>query len=106
MNGNWGKVILFSILFCILGFILGRVTCGDCRGGSCDKDDMHGMMHGGMKGDCDMHDMKGDCDMHGMKGDACEHGEKDKCCDMKGDSAKCSDMDGHKMMMHDSTMAK
>ena len=100
MNGNWGKVILFSILFCILGFILGRVTCGDCRGGSCDKDGMRGdacMMHGGMKGDCDMHDMKGDCDMHG---------KKDKCCDMKGDSAKCShDMDGH-MMMHDSTMAK
>ncbi len=86
MNGNWGKVILFSILFCILGFILGRITCGDCRGGSCDRDGMGG----------------GACAMHGeMGGEACMHGKKGKCCTMKGDSA----MDHHGMEqgMTDST---
>jgi hypothetical protein len=104
MNGNWGKVILFSILFCILGFILGRVTCGDCRGGSCDRDGMRGdacMMHGGMMGG----GMKGDCDMKGMRGDCDMHGKKDKCCDMKGDSANVGMMKG-RMMRGDSASAK
>jgi hypothetical protein len=50
--------------------------------------------------------MRGDaCMMHGMRGGHAMHGMKGKCCDMMGDSAKCSDMEGHGMM-HDSTMSK
>ena len=83
MNGNWGKVILFSILFGVLGFILGRVCSGSCGTSGCGPDGKRGeaCMHGGMKGDCDM------------------HGEKGKCCTMKGDSA----MDHHGMD-HDHAM--
>ena len=97
MNGNWTKVLLFSILFGVLGFILGHICGGRCGGGSCDRGEMNGdacMEHGGMM-------------MHGdMKGGACMHGEKGKCCDMKGNSAKCShDMD-ERSMAHDSTKAK
>ena len=92
MNSNWTKILLFSILFAILGFILGRVTCGSCGPANCGPEGMHG----------------GACTMHGdMKGEACEHGKKGKCCDMKGDSAMAGhDMDDDHMMMHDSTMAK
>lgn len=68
MNGNWAKILLFSILFLVLGFILGRV-CGNCGGGKCGP--------GGMRGEACM--MKGE-----MGGDACMHGKKGKCCSMKG----------------------
>ncbi|MBK8580696.1 MAG: hypothetical protein IPL86_02285 [Flavobacteriales bacterium] len=91
MNGNWGKVILFSILFCILGFILGRVTCGSCGPAGCERGEMHG----------DACKKGGACAHDDMKGEACEHGKKGKCCTMKGDSAMLhSGMDG---AMSDST---
>ena len=77
MNGNWAKIPLFSILFLVLGFILGRV-CGNCGGGKCGPGEMRG----------------GGCAMHGdMGGEACMHGNKGKCCSMKGDPA----MDHHGM---------
>jgi hypothetical protein len=76
MNSNWAKILLFSILFLVLGFILGRV-CGNCGGGKCGPGDMHGA--------CSTHE--------GMGGEACAHGKKDKCCSMMGDSA----MDHHGM---------
>ena len=96
MNGNWIKILIFSLIFGILGFILGHICGRHCGGDSCERG---GMMHGDA---CMMHG-----GMHGMKDDACMHGEKGKCCDMKGDSAEADhDMDGHHMMMHDSTTAK
>ena len=95
MNGNWGKVILFSILFCILGFILGRVTCGSCGPANCGPDGMRG--EACMKGGACMHD--------GMKGEACEHGKKGKCCTMKGDSAMGQGDMMHGNAMMDSTAA-
>ena len=92
MNSNWAKILLFSILFAVLGFILGRVTCRSCGPSNCGPE--------GMRGEA--------CMMHGdMKGDACEHGKKGKCCTMKGDSAIGDhDMDDHHMMMNDSTTGK
>lgn len=78
MNGNWAKILLFSILFLVLGFILGRMCGNGCGTEKCGP--------GGMHGDA--------CAMHGgMHGEACMHGMKGKCCTMKGDSA----MDHHGM---------
>ncbi len=72
MNGNWAKILLFSLLFLILGFLLGRMCGAGCTDGKCGP--------GGMRG--------GDCSMHGgMSEEACAHGKKGKCCTMKGDSA-------------------
>lgn len=67
MNGNWGKIILFSLLFLVLGFILGRL-CGNCGGGKCGPGGMHG----------------GDRAMHG--GHCGEGGGQGKCCNIKGGS--------------------
>ncbi|HQV40121.1 MAG: hypothetical protein IPO60_13770 [Flavobacteriales bacterium] len=98
MNSNWAKILLFSILFGVLGFILGRMCGNGCGTDKCGPEGKRGsacMMHGGMKGDCD------------MKGEACMHGKKGKCCTMKGDSAMAGhDMDDHHMMMNDSTAGK
>lgn len=78
MGNNWAKILLFSILFGVLGFILGRMCGMHCATEKCGP--------GGMGG--------GACMMHGgMGGDACGHGMKGKCCSMKGDSA----MDQHDM---------
>lgn len=68
MNGNWAKILLFSFLFLVLGFILGRL-CGNCGGGKCGP--------GGMRG--------GACAMHGGHGG--EIGEHGTCCGMKGGPA-------------------
>ncbi|MCO6482817.1 MAG: hypothetical protein J5I62_08485 [Flavobacteriales bacterium] len=69
MNNNWAKILLFSLLFLVLGFVLGRM-CGTDKCGP-----------GGMRGEA--------CMMHG--GEACKMGKKGKCCSMKGDST----MDHH-----------
>lgn len=79
MNGNWGKVILFSILFCVLGFILGRVTSGGCGPSSCDRDGMRGTA----------------CAHEGMKGEGRSHGMKGKCCAMDADSTAVPDSTSH-----------
>ncbi|MBX2982110.1 MAG: hypothetical protein WBB32_17105 [Flavobacteriales bacterium] len=63
MNSNWAKILLFSILFGVLGFILGRV-CGSCGPRSCGNTEM----------------MAGSCAHGGMMG-------KGKCCNMKGEKA-------------------
>lgn len=83
MNNQWAKIILFSLLFGVLGFILGRVCAMHCGAGNCGP--------GGMRG--------GACAMHGgMGGDACQHGMKGKCCTMEGDSATSHHaMEGHAM---------
>lgn len=75
MNGNWAKILLFSLLFGVLGFILGRMCGSGCGTEKCGP--------GGMHGEACTHDgMKAGCDMHGKKG---------KCCTMGGDPA----MDPH-----------
>ncbi|MBS1583396.1 MAG: hypothetical protein JST66_14445 [Bacteroidetes bacterium] len=65
MNTNWSKILLFSLLFGILGFVLGRM-CGSChRDAACGREgamECHGEGHG--KGAC--------CkpgEHHGMAGD-------------------------------------
>jgi hypothetical protein len=89
MNGNWIKILVFSLIFGILGFILGHMCGSHCGGGSCGRSEMHGdacMEHGGMQG--------------------MMHGKKDKCCAMMGDSAMAGHgMDDH-AMAHDSAMAE
>jgi hypothetical protein len=70
MNGNWAKILLFSLIFGILGFILGRM-CGSCGTDNCGP--------GGMRGEACMHE--------GMRGDRGMHGKKGKCCNMKGERA-------------------
>jgi hypothetical protein len=104
MNTNWAKILLFSLLSFVLGFILSCLVCGPCMGGrgGCDKDmgGCHRRMsccdadgnceHGGScckaGGQCD----KAGCDhaalMEGHGGAACMrgHGGKGACC-AKGD---------------------
>lgn len=79
MNTNWSKILLFSLLSFALGFIVSRLTCGNCHGGGCGQEaSCHGSMsqcdHGGKccsggGSHCD----KADCD-HKMGGACCKGG--------------------------------
>lgn len=60
MNSNWSKILLFSLLFGVLGFILGHVFGASCSEGKCDKGSMSA-----------------------MRSEACAHDGKEKCCMMK-----------------------
>lgn len=70
MNTNWSKILLFSLLFGALGFILGRM-CGHAHG-------------------CGHHEGCGPREEACMQGGHCEggmhggmmHGEKEACCAM------------------------
>ena len=81
MNTNWAKILLFSLLFGIAGFFIGRTCMSNCGDkGGCHKEmsccDKNGdCVHGGScckaGGECS----KKDCD-HGSK---CGRGGK-ACC--------------------------
>jgi len=62
MDTNWGKILLFSLLFGAVGFLIGRTTGGGChRGGGCGKgacvasacceNGMRGERHHGKRGE-------------------------------------------------------
>ncbi|MFT3886480.1 MAG: hypothetical protein QM724_13970 [Flavobacteriales bacterium] len=61
MNTNWTKILLFSLLFGAIGFLLGRVCGHGCGDQGCERGKME--CHG--KGACD----KAGCDQ--QKGAAC-----------------------------------
>lgn len=65
MNTNWSKILLFSLLFGVLGFVLGRM-CGSCHGGGCEKEGMG--MHDGAT-------CHGEAGMAGKGGACCKMGE-------------------------------
>lgn len=72
MNTNWSKILLFSLLSFVLGWLVAHYVCrghGRCGGGGCGGDRME--CHGGHMGD-----MGGSCCKSGMgKGHAgCMHG--------------------------------
>ncbi len=82
MNNPWVKVLVFSLLFGAIGFLLGR-TC--CHGGGCGRDRGHceksAAWHG--EGACDH---GGACCTEGGKCDKaeCHHTMGGACCKSHG----------------------
>jgi hypothetical protein len=82
MNTNWSKILLFTLLGFALGYIVCRLSCGNCHGGGGCHGGMEASCHGGMSmcdhgGTCcsgkDSHCEKAGCD-HKMGGACCKGG--------------------------------
>ncbi|MBL7964582.1 MAG: hypothetical protein JNM31_12160 [Flavobacteriales bacterium] len=85
MSSDWIRVLVFSLLFAGVGFILGRVTCGDCCGSE-------GRCGGAAMACAPGHCSSASC--HSGQG----HCSKDKACCRKdgkhGDHAAAADTSG------------
>lgn len=121
MNSNWSKILLFSLLSFVLGWLVCCFCCGGHRGcgwhdegcekggmcmhgegmGGCCKGEGEGCMHGG-KGSCCKGEGHGGCahgEMEGKKGACCKMGHGDDAAHATIEKIKASNFEGDTTVM-------